>query len=63
MTTLISIILFLIFLFLSVIHIYWGFGGKWGKDAAIPAKPNPLVMFGFALQLFQYYVLKLNLLD
>lgn len=38
MTTIISIILFLIFLFLSSIHIYWGFGGRWGKDAIIPTK-------------------------
>jgi hypothetical protein len=32
----VSLILFLIFLFLSAIHFYWGFGGKWGKNAAIP---------------------------
>jgi hypothetical protein len=40
MTSLISILLFLIFLFLSSIHFYWGFGGKWGKDAVIPTKDN-----------------------
>jgi hypothetical protein len=38
MASLISIFLFLIFLFLSLIHIWWGFGGEWGKDAAIPTK-------------------------
>jgi hypothetical protein len=40
MTSLISIILFLIFLSLSSIHIYWSFGGQWGKDAALPTKDN-----------------------
>ena len=29
-------ILAVIFLFLSGIHFYWAFGGKWGIDAAIP---------------------------
>jgi hypothetical protein len=40
MTTLIAITLILIFLFLSGIHIYWGFGGQWGNDAVIPTKDN-----------------------
>ena len=40
MTFLISIIPFLIFLFLSVLHIYWSFGGQWGKDVTIPTKEN-----------------------
>ena len=38
MTTIIGSMLFIVFLFLSGIHIYWGLGGKWGADAAIPAK-------------------------
>jgi hypothetical protein len=40
MKTLIALILFLIFLALSAIHIYWAFGGEWGKNAAIPSKEN-----------------------
>lgn len=38
MTTIIVIILITIFLFLSGLHIYWGFGGKWGNGAVIPTK-------------------------
>jgi Protein of unknown function (DUF3995) len=40
MKILISSILSLIFLFLAVIHIYWGFGGKSGSAASIPTTPN-----------------------
>lgn len=40
MTTLFTIILFLIFLFLSSIHFYWGLGGRWGSEAVIPVKDN-----------------------
>ncbi len=36
MTALISIALFLVFLFLSGIHFYWGLGGKWGSQAVFP---------------------------
>lgn len=32
--------LLLIFLFLSGIHFYWAFGGKWGASAAIPTKDD-----------------------
>ena len=38
--TLIAIILFLIFLFISFIHFYWAFGGKWGSDAVLPTKDD-----------------------
>ncbi|MBF7092491.1 DUF3995 domain-containing protein [Flavobacterium sp. ALJ2] len=40
MQTTIGLILVLIFIFLAGIHIYWGFGGKWGNDAAIPTTEN-----------------------
>lgn len=40
MTTVIAIILFLIFLFISSIHFYWAFGGKWGSDAVLPTKDD-----------------------
>ncbi|WP_447637604.1 DUF3995 domain-containing protein [Flavobacterium microcysteis] len=38
MTTVIALILFLIFLFISSIHVYWAFGGKWGSNAVLPTK-------------------------
>lgn len=38
--TVIAIILFLIFLFISSIHFYWAFGGKWGSNAVIPTKSD-----------------------
>ncbi|MDF3026821.1 MAG: hypothetical protein K0S23_1128 [Fluviicola sp.] len=40
MTFFIALILFLIFLFLSSIHFYWAFGGKWGSTAVIPTKDD-----------------------
>ncbi|UQB67279.1 DUF3995 domain-containing protein [Epilithonimonas zeae] len=40
MTTVIAIILFLIFLFISSIHFYWAFGGKWGSNAVLPTKDD-----------------------
>lgn len=36
MALILSLILFLIFLFLSSMHFYWAFGGKWGSTAVIP---------------------------
>ena len=36
MVNLCSILLVLIFLFLSGIHFYWAVGGKWGGEAALP---------------------------
>lgn len=29
-----------IFVFLSGIHFYWAFGGKWGTDAVFPTQDN-----------------------
>ena len=40
MTVLISIILFLVFAFLSAIHFYWGFGGRRGSQVVFPTKDN-----------------------
>jgi hypothetical protein len=40
MTTTIAIVLFLVFLFLSSMHFYWGFGGRWGSDAVFPTKAD-----------------------
>ncbi len=38
----ITIALFLVFCFLCIaaIHFYWGLGGKWGLEAALPVKEN-----------------------
>lgn len=41
----ISILLFLVFLFLSLIHFYWGFGGQWGNNAVVPTKDNEQPVF------------------
>lgn len=40
MTTIIAITLILIFLFISSIHFYWVFGGKWGSDAVLPTNED-----------------------
>jgi glucan phosphoethanolaminetransferase (alkaline phosphatase superfamily) len=45
MTTVIAILLFLIFLFISAIHFYWAFGGTWGSDSVIPTKENKEKVF------------------
>ena len=40
MTIIIAIILFLTFAFLSGIHFYWGFGGRWASQAVFPTKDD-----------------------
>jgi hypothetical protein len=40
MSIVISIIIFLILLSLSCLHFYWAFGGKKGKENAIPVNIN-----------------------
>ncbi len=39
-TTILSIILLIIFTLLGFIHFYWLFGGKWGLENVIPTKDN-----------------------
>jgi hypothetical protein len=39
-TTILSIILFVIFSALGLIHFYWLSGGKWGLEKALPTKKN-----------------------
>jgi hypothetical protein len=64
MKPLITILLCLIFLLFSAIHIYWGFGGKSGSAASIPAKengkpvmnPGKIDCFAVALGLFVFGV-------
>ncbi len=36
----ISILLVLIFAFLTIIHVYWAIGGRWGSSAVIPTKTD-----------------------
>ena len=56
-TLLISILLFIVFLFLSAIHFYWGLGGSWGSEASIPTNEkgekvmNPKVVECFVVGL------------
>ena len=45
MITIIAVALFLIFLFLASIHIYWALGGRWGGEAAVPAKNENTKLF------------------
>ena len=38
MTTILSLLLSLVFIFLAFIHFYWLFGGNWGLKQAVPTK-------------------------
>jgi hypothetical protein len=59
-------VLLIIFLFLALLHIYWGAGGKWGRAASIPTKkdgkklidPGPLACFIVAsgLLVFAFFI-------
>jgi hypothetical protein len=59
-------VLLIIFLFLALLHIYWGAGGKWGIAASIPTKkdgkklidPGPLACFIVAsgLLVFAFFI-------
>ncbi|MEO5582962.1 MAG: DUF3995 domain-containing protein [Saprospiraceae bacterium] len=73
MITMVGLILVLIFLILSLFHFYWSFGGKKGREAAIPNSMDGSKLFnpGFlstmvvavGLLSFALYVLiKINLL-
>ena len=69
-----SLILFDVFLFLSLLHINWALGGKWGFEVVIPTNPkgqkvlNPKKRYsltvGLCLLVFSlYYLLKSDLLS
>lgn len=71
MTTVIAIILFLIFLFISSIHFYWAVGGKWGSDAVLPTKDDnntkvlnpsilPTLIVAFGLLGFGLFILVMS---
>lgn len=67
MTTIIAIILFLIFLFLASVHFYWSLGGRWGSGAVIPTKDDhvklmmpgvvPTLIVAFGLLGFGFFIL------
>lgn len=42
MLAVLAVLLFLIFLFLSSIHVYWAFGGRWGSKAVFPTKNDAI---------------------
>ena len=57
MTTILSILLFLTFTTLGIIHIYWLLGGKWALEKVIPTKdadtsPPPIPNFATLLVAF-----------
>jgi hypothetical protein len=60
LTTLIGLLLFFIFSILSVIHFYWGLGGKWGANAAIPTRENNEKVMN--PKLFECFVIAFGLL-
>lgn len=71
MVTVIAIILFSIFLFISSIHFYWAFGGQWGSDAVLPTKANnntkvlnpsilPTLIVAFGLLGFGLFILVMS---
>ncbi len=45
MLPIIGAILSIIFLLLSALHLYWGFGGKWAVDAAVPTNEKHQKLF------------------
>ena len=67
MKILIGLILFSIFLFLSGLHFFWGVGGKWGANGAVPSKetgqtvlnPKPIDCFAVGIGLFCFAILVL----
>ncbi len=73
MATIIAVLLFLVFLFLSLLHFYWAFGGKWGTEGVYPTTDaqtpprNPGIrstlivafgLFGFSI----FYLIKVNII-
>ncbi|SKC10550.1 Protein of unknown function [Sphingobacterium nematocida] len=49
MTTIIALILTIVFFTLSGIHIYWSFGGKWANNSVVPSNDDDIkvIMPGF----------------
>ncbi len=73
MTTILSLIISLVFLFVSGIHFYWLFGGKWGAKQALPSnekgekvlqpkKIDTAVVASIFLCIALYYLVMANIL-
>ncbi len=73
MTTL-AILLFVIFLLLSLLHFSWGFGGSWGFEDAIPKneegkkmlnpKKKDSIVVGLGLLIFGvFYLIKVDVIE
>ncbi len=71
-TTVLSICLFIIFALLSLLHVYWMFGGNWALKPAMPTKNDvdkvtipgiiPTLIVSIGLALFGlHYLLKSDL--
>ncbi len=64
-TTILSVILLVIFTALGFIHFYWLFGGKWGLEKVIPTKDNqtpPPSIPRFATLIVALFLLLLGLI-
>lgn len=74
MAKIIAVLLFFVFLFLSLIHVYWASGGKWGTkgvyptpDTQTPPKNPGIVptlivavgLFGFGI----FYLIKVRIVS
>lgn len=68
-----TIILFIIFLILAVIHFIWAFGAKWGFDYALPTnekgemminpKKSDCIIVGLGLSAFAlFYLVQSNII-
>lgn len=42
---LLAVFLATVFLFLAALHVYWGFGGKWGGALTVPQDPAGRPLF------------------
>ena len=67
----IAILRFLSLVFISSIHFYWAFGGKWGSDAVLPTKDDnntkvlnptilPTLIVAFGLLGFGLFILVMS---
>lgn len=42
---LLAVLLAIVFLLIAALHVYWGFGGKWGGSLVIPQTPDGRPLF------------------
>lgn len=74
MAEILAVLLFSVFLFLSLIHFYWAFGGKWGTEGVYPTpdvqtpprNPGVIATLVVAIVLFvfgAFYLSKVNIIS